>query len=66
MVDFRPIWMVSGIFLLIIGFGMLLPVAVDLAVGNPDWQVFALISGVVVFFGSSPFFSIIELKIFNR
>ena len=57
MVDFRPIWMVSGIFLLIIGFGMLLPVAVDLAVGNPDWQVFALISGVVVFFGSSLFLS---------
>lgn len=57
MVDFRPIWMVSGIFLLIIGLGMLLPVAVDLAVGNPDWQVFALISGIVVFFGSSLYLS---------
>ena len=57
MVDFRPIWMVSGIFLLIIGFGMLLPVIVDLAVGNPDWQVFALISGIVVFFGSSLYLS---------
>tara|TARA_R110002096_G_scaffold432240_1_gene648684 strand:+ start:105015 stop:106439 length:1425 start_codon:yes stop_codon:yes gene_type:complete len=49
--------MVSGIFLLIIGLGMLLPMAVDLAVGNPDWQVFALISGIVVFFGSSLFLS---------
>jgi len=49
--------MISGIFLLIIGFGMLLPVIVDLAVGNPDWQVFALISGVVVFFGSSLYLS---------
>ena len=57
MIDFRPIWMVSGIFLLIIGLGMLLPMAVDLAVGNPDWQVFALISGIVVFFGSSLFLS---------
>ncbi len=57
MIDFRPIWMVSGIFLLIIGFGMLLPVAVDLAVSNPDWQVFALISGIVVFFGSSLYLS---------
>ncbi|MBT5187473.1 MAG: TrkH family potassium uptake protein [Kordiimonadaceae bacterium] len=57
MIDFRPIWMVSGIFLLIIGLGMLLPVAVDLAVGNPDWQVFALISGIVVFFGSSLYLS---------
>lgn len=57
MVDFRPIWMVSGIFLLIIGIGMLFPVLVDLAVGNPDWQVFALISGIVVFFGSSLYLS---------
>ena len=57
MIDFRPIWMISGIFLLIIGFGMLFPVAVDLAVSNPDWQVFALISGVVVFFGSSLYLS---------
>ena len=57
MIDFRPIWMVSGIFLLIIGFGMLLPMIVDIAVGNPDWQVFALISGIVVFFGSILFLS---------
>ena len=57
MIDFRPIWMVSGIFLLIIGFGMLFPVAVDLYVDNPDWQVFALISGIVVFFGSSLYLS---------
>jgi len=57
LIDFRPIWMISGIFLLVIGFGMLLPMAVDLAVGNSDWQVFALISGIVVFFGSILFLS---------
>ncbi|MEJ6575265.1 MAG: TrkH family potassium uptake protein [Emcibacteraceae bacterium] len=57
MIDFRPIWMISGIFLLVIGFGMLLPMAVDLSVGNSDWQVFALISGIVVFFGSILFLS---------
>jgi len=49
--------MISGIFLLVIGFGMLLPMAVDLSVGNSDWQVFALISGIVVFFGSILFLS---------
>jgi len=31
--------------------------AVDLSVGNSDWQVFALISGIVVFFGSILFLS---------
>mgnify|MGYP001948974003 FL=1 len=36
---------------------MLLPLVVDLAVGNPDWQVFALISGIVVFFGASLYLS---------
>lgn len=49
--------MITGIFLLIIGLGMLLPLAVDLAVGNPDWQVFGLISGIVVFFGGSLYLS---------
>ena len=53
MVDFRPIWMISGIFLIIIGIGMLFPMVVDLAVSNPDWEVFALISGIVLFSGSS-------------
>lgn len=57
MVDFRPIWMISGIFLQIIGLGMLLPVMVDLAVGNSDWQVFALISGIVIFIGGSLYLS---------
>lgn len=45
--------MISGIFLIIIGIGMLFPMFVDLAVSNPDWEVFALISGIVVFSGSS-------------
>jgi trk system potassium uptake protein len=49
--------MIAGLFLQIIGLGMLLPVGVDLAVGNPDWQIFALISGIVLFIGSSLFIS---------
>lgn len=53
MVDFRPIWMISGVFLIIIGIGMLFPMFMDLAVSNPDWEVFALISGVVLFSGGS-------------
>lgn len=53
MVDFRPIWMISGVFLIIIGIGMLFPMFMDLAVSNPDWEVFALISGIVLFSGGS-------------
>jgi len=53
LVDFRPIWMISGVFLIIIGIGMLFPMFMDLAVSNPDWEVFALISGVVLFSGGS-------------
>ena len=63
MIDFRPIWMIAGLFLQIIGLGMLLPVGVDLAVGNPDWQIFALISGIVLFIGSSLFISLIRLDL---
>lgn len=45
--------MISGVFLIIIGVGMLFPMFMDLAVSNPDWEVFALISGIVLFTGSS-------------
>ena len=52
MIDYRPILQINGLFLLILGIGMLFPASVDAWVGNPDWQVFAVTSGVVIFVGS--------------
>lgn len=51
MVDLRPIFLINGLFLLILGVGMLFPAMVDVAVDNPDWQVFAVCSGFVMFVG---------------
>tara|TARA_B100001939_G_scaffold348229_1_gene374504 strand:- start:1912 stop:3360 length:1449 start_codon:yes stop_codon:yes gene_type:complete len=57
LIDFRPILQINGLFLLILGVGMLFPALVDAAVGNPDWQVFAVTSGLVLFLGSLLFLS---------
>jgi len=51
LVDLRPIFLINGLFLLILGVGMLFPAMVDVAVDNPDWQVFAICSGFVMFVG---------------
>ncbi|PCI49281.1 MAG: potassium transporter TrkH [Alphaproteobacteria bacterium] len=55
MVDLRPILLINGLFLLILGAGMLFPALVDVAVDNPDWQVFAICSGFVMFVGGMLF-----------
>lgn len=41
MIDFRPIVLVLGILIAVLGLAMLVPAAVDLALGNPTWGVFA-------------------------
>jgi len=51
LLDFRPIFFVLGILLTTLAIAMLLPAVVDAAVGNPDWQVFALSSGFTLFVG---------------
>ncbi len=55
MPDLRPIFLINGLFLLILGAGMLFPALVDVAVDNPDWQVFAICSGFVMFVGGMLF-----------
>ncbi len=55
MPDLRPILLINGLFLLILGVGMLFPALVDVAVDNPDWQVFAICSGLVMFVGGMLF-----------
>ncbi|WP_404424115.1 TrkH family potassium uptake protein [Thalassospira australica] len=37
----QPIFFVVGIMVIIIGVSMMIPAAVDLYYGNPDWQIFA-------------------------
>ncbi|WP_419798865.1 MAG: TrkH family potassium uptake protein [Terasakiella sp.] len=49
--DLRPIYFIIGLLLMTLALGMLLPMFVDMAQGNPDWQVFMLSSGVTLFVG---------------
>ncbi len=49
--DLRPIYFIIGLLLMTLALGMLLPMLVDMAQGNPDWQVFMLSSGVTLFVG---------------
>ncbi|MBC8339661.1 MAG: TrkH family potassium uptake protein [Rhodospirillales bacterium] len=49
--DFRPIFLVIGILLATLALVMLVPAAVDAFSGHPDWEVFAISSGVTLFVG---------------
>ncbi len=53
MLDFRPIAFVLGILLCILAAAMLLPALFDLAVDNPDWQVFAASAAATLFVGTA-------------
>ncbi|MEM8949510.1 MAG: potassium transporter TrkG [Pseudomonadota bacterium] len=57
--DLRPILLVIGILLIILALFMAPPMVADLAVGNPDWQVFLAASGVTLFAG-------VNLLLMNR
>lgn len=52
MLDFRPVLLVNGILLVTLAAAMVLPAAVDLAVGNPDWKVFAAAAALTLFIGA--------------
>lgn len=51
MLDFRPIAFVLGVLLTILAAAMMIPAIVDLANGNPDWQVFVTSASVTLFIG---------------
>ena len=53
MMDYRPITLVIGILLSALALGMIVPAIVDAFAGNPDWQVFAISSGVTLFVGGA-------------
>jgi trk system potassium uptake protein TrkH len=52
LLDFRPVLLVNGILLVTLAAAMVLPAAVDLAVGNPDWKVFAAAAALTLFVGA--------------
>ena len=49
--DFRPVILVAGILITMLGVAMLLPVIVDLAADNRDWIVFAAASMLTTLIG---------------
>jgi trk system potassium uptake protein TrkH len=51
--DFRPVMLVSGVLLALLGVSMLIPSAIDLASGNEDWAVFFSASMVTMMVGGA-------------
>jgi trk system potassium uptake protein TrkH len=52
-IDFRPIFLVIGILLLVLAVGMCVPALVDALSGHRDWQVFATAAAVTAFVGAA-------------
>ena len=53
MLDFRPIFLILGLLLSTLAVVMVIPAIADIIAGNPDWQIFAVGSGVTLFIGVS-------------
>ena len=51
MIDFRPVANIIGWLLLALGGIMLVPMVVDMAVGNPDWRIFLISAFVTLMSG---------------
>lgn len=51
MIDFRPIVVVEGIFILVIGFLMMVPGAVDWVASDPEWKAFVISAGISIVTG---------------
>lgn len=53
MINFRLIFFVIGILLSTLAIAMLIPTAVDLTAGQPDWQAFLSAAAITLFVGGS-------------
>lgn len=53
MLDMRPVIYVIGLLVAVLGATMLIPVVIDLADNNPDWQVFLQSAVVTMLIGGS-------------
>lgn len=60
--NFKPIFFINGILLLILSAAMLFPVLVDFSNTNDDWRVFAGAQIVTAFFGFAMLFSTQQRK----
>ncbi len=60
--NFKPIFFINGILLLILSAAMLFPVLVDFSNANDDWRVFAGAQIVTAFFGFAMLFSTQQKK----
>ena len=52
-IDFRPVFLVIGLLLVILSGGMVIPSVIDLIAGNPDWAAFAIAAGFTMFVGAA-------------
>jgi trk system potassium uptake protein len=52
-IDFRPVFLVLGLLLIILAGGMGIPAVVDLFIGNPDWAAFAISAAFTLFVGAA-------------
>lgn len=50
--DYRAVFLVNGLLLLILGFAMLVPALLDARVDHPDWQVFLAAAFLTGFVGA--------------
>lgn len=60
--NYKPIFFINGILLLILSAAMLFPVLVDFSSANDDWRVFAGAQIVTAFFGFAMLFSTQQRK----
>jgi trk system potassium uptake protein TrkH len=51
--DYRPIFFIVGILLVMLGVAMLIPAAADAAFANPDWRVFLASAFLTSFIGGT-------------
>lgn len=51
MQELRPVVLVTGVILLALAAAMLVPMVIDLAMGEHDWRVFAWSAAITAFFG---------------
>lgn len=58
--NFKPVFFINGILLLILSGFMLFPVLIDLADNSPDWKVFASAQIVTAFIGFALIFTNME------
>jgi len=53
LIDFRPVFLVIGLLLIVLSGGMVIPAVVDASLANPDWAAFAASAAFTLFVGTA-------------